>query len=201
MNGYSRNLLQSQDKYIEIWIEKDALRTIFTDIARNYNVPVITCRGFVSVSFLNDFRKRVQFYNQRNKNVLMLYFGDFDPSGMEMLRSMKITLEQEMNLTGIYFKRIALTKEDIEKYDLPYDPAAIKKSDTRTKKFIDKYGSYAVELDALEPEVLSDKIKNAIEDEIDLDKYYREYDSYKIEIDKLNLLRNSVINFIKTKWE
>lgn len=59
LRGYTRNLLQTQDKYIEIWIEKDALSSIFTRVAEPYTVPVVVCRGFSSVSFLNDFRVRL----------------------------------------------------------------------------------------------------------------------------------------------
>lgn len=57
LSGYRRDLLQTQEKFIEVWIEKDALSSIFTRVARGYTVPVVVCRGFSSVSFLNDFRE------------------------------------------------------------------------------------------------------------------------------------------------
>src|SRR3990167_752160 len=59
LSGYARNLLQTQDKYIEIWIEKDALSTVFTKVSEKYTIPVVVCRGFSSVSFLNDFKERL----------------------------------------------------------------------------------------------------------------------------------------------
>lgn len=197
LTGYSRNLLQSQCNHIEIWIEKDALSTIFSKVAINYNVPVVVCRGFSSVSFLNDFRNRAEHYAEINKNIVMLYFGDFDPSGVEMLEAMKITLQTEMNVNNIVFKRIALEKDDIYKYSLPHDPTALKKTDTRAKKFIEKYGNYAVELDALNPGILEQKIKTSIENEIDIDLFNSEIRQHNIEIDKLNKLKQSVINFMQ----
>ncbi len=36
---------------------------------------------------------------------MMLYFGDFDPSGLEMLEAMKITLRNELDIDNIEFKR------------------------------------------------------------------------------------------------
>ena len=50
LGGYARDLMQTQDKYIEIWIEKDALSTIFTKVAGKYTVPVVVCKGFSSIS-------------------------------------------------------------------------------------------------------------------------------------------------------
>ena len=55
-NSYSRDLWQSQKKYIEVWIEKDALSSIFSRVCEGYGVSVVVCRGFSSVSFLYDFK-------------------------------------------------------------------------------------------------------------------------------------------------
>jgi len=190
LSNYRRNLLQSQDKYIEIWIEKDALSSIFTRIANKYTVPVVVCRGFTSISFLNDFKKRLEYY--KGKSPLMLYFGDFDPSGIEMLNSMKITLKNEMNINNIEFKRVALVKEDIFKYKLPHNPNALKKTDTRAKKHLLNYGELAVELDALRPDILEKKIKEGIENELEEDAFNAEIDFYYSEIDKLNEIKKKV---------
>lgn len=183
LKGYRRDLLQSQQKYLEIWIEKDALSTIFTRVAGDYTVPVVVCRGFSSVSFLNEFKGRLK--RLKGKEPLMLYFGDFDPSGVEMLKAMKITLEDELGVKGIKFKRIALLKNDIVKYRLPHNPDALKKTDTRAKKHIEAYGEVAVELDALRPDILEGKIKNALEKEIDLKIFKQEFKEYKDELKRL----------------
>ena len=75
-------------------------------------------------------------------------------------------------------KEIALTKQDIQKYQLPRNPT--KPKDTREQWYIKKYGiDYAVELDALPPDALREKIKRAIEDHVDLDKLSRHVDKDK----------------------
>ncbi|MEQ8222978.1 MAG: hypothetical protein ABRQ37_11800, partial [Candidatus Eremiobacterota bacterium] len=183
LKGYRRDLLQSQKKYLEIWIEKDALSTIFTRVAGDYTVPVVVCRGFSSVSFLNEFKRRLKRLKQ--KEPLMLYFGDFDPSGVEMLEAMKITLKDELGVNGIKFKRIALMKNDIIKYRLPHNPDALKKTDTRAKKHIEAYGELAVELDALRPDILEGKIKEALEKEINMNMFNKEFKEYKEELKRL----------------
>ncbi|MEQ8171580.1 MAG: hypothetical protein ABRQ38_22010 [Candidatus Eremiobacterota bacterium] len=194
LKGYRRDLLQSQKKYLEIWIEKDALSTIFTRVAGDYTVPVVVCRGFSSVSFLNEFKGRLKRLKQ--KEPLMLYFGDFDPSGVEMLEAMKITLKDELGVNGITFKRIALLKNDIIKYRLPHNPDALKKTDTRAKKHIEAYGELAVELDALRPDILEGKIKNALEKEIDMKIFKQEFKEYKDELKRLKEKKTYIMEIL-----
>lgn len=194
LKGYKRDLLQSQEKYIEIWIEKDALASIFQRIAEPYTIPVVVCRGFTSISFLHEFKIRLQYH--QDKEPIMLYFGDFDPSGKEMLLAMKTTLQNEMGTRKIDFKRIALTEEQIQMYKLPNNPRALKSTDTRAQKHIEKYGSLAVELDALRPDTLTYIVTNAIESEIDAELFLMEKETEEYEFDKLNNLKEKVKNLI-----
>lgn len=181
LTGYRRDLLQTQVIYPEIWIEKDALASIFTRVASPYTIPVVVCRGFSSVSFLNDYKQRLRY--QGDKRPVLLYFGDFDPSGVEMLRAMEITLREELLVEGIEFKRVALLKEDISRYRLPHSPEALKKTDSRASKHIEQYGELAVELDALPPAVLEEKIRTAIERELDMEAYRDEVAENSRELD------------------
>jgi len=195
LTRYRRDLLQTQKKYIEVWIEKDALSSIFRKGCNPYTVSVVVCRGFSSVSFLNDFRERLK--NYPDKEAVMLYFGDFDPSGMEMLTAMRTTLGEEMKVYRTEFKRIALLKEDISKYNLPHSPDALKKTDTRARKHVETYGELAVELDALRPDVLQDKIKTAIESELDVKAFNAQIKIERKEIDMLNKLKINIENIIE----
>lgn len=190
LEGYSRDLLQTQNKYIELWIEKDALSSIFVKTAKFYTIPVVVCRGFSSVSFLNDFKNRIMA--KKDKKPVMLYFGDFDPSGVEMLKSMQTTLTEELGIEDINFKRVALLKEDIDKYKLPHSPDALKKTDTRAKKHLIDYGDLAVELDALRPDILEQKIIDAIEGELDAKAFYKEVEINDKELEELQIVKNLV---------
>lgn len=196
LTRYQRDLLKGQKAYIELWIEKDALSSIFTKVAAPYTVPVVVCKGFSSISFLNDYKVRLSY--QKYKEPVLLYFGDFDPSGVEMLKAMETTLQDELKVTGITFKRIALSKDDIFTYKLPHSPDALKKSDTRAAKHIAEFGELAVELDALTPPVLEAKIKAAIEEELELSTFYREVENNRAELDKLNTIKQQVTNFVES---
>lgn len=195
LTNYHRDLTLSQEVYLEIWIEKDALSSIFTKVASKYTVPVVVCRGFSSVSFLNDYKTRLRFSQSRRP--VLLYFGDFDPSGVEMLKSMETTLKDELKVERIEFKRIALQKEDIDVYNLPHSPEALKKKDTRAKKHVAEFGELAVELDALPPAVLQNKIKMAIEGELIMDLFMMEKDVESSEAKELKAVRSEVKGFIE----
>ncbi len=195
LRGYRRDLLQSQDKYIEIWIEKDALSSIFVKAAAPYTVPVVVCRGFSSVSFLNDYKTRLS--NTRYFKPVLLYFGDFDPSGMEMLESMKITLEHELGVKDVDYKRVALSKEDIYKYNLPHSPEALKKTDSRAAKHLTIHGELAVELDALRPDILTRKIVDSIINEIDIDLYNEEIQEQEVDCQEISLLKNKIMEVVQ----
>ena len=188
----------SQPEFIVVWIEKDALSSIFSRLTSQYCVSTVVCRGFTSVTFLNDFKNRIEYYQNIGKQPIMLYFGDFDPSGLEMLPAMQTTLTVEMGTNDIEFKRIALVKQDIFDYDLPHDPNAVKKTDTRYKKFVTEHGTYAVELDALPPDILEGKIRAAVENEININLFNSQIDQQKQDLLELTNLKKKIGKLISS---
>ena len=139
---------------------------------------------------------RVDFVKRNGREPVMLYFGDFDPSGMEMLEAMETTLRDELGVNGLEFKRIALLKDDIFTHKLPHEPTALKKADTRAKKHVKKYGELAVELDALRPDVLEQKIEDAIGSEMDVDTYNAEVERYRTERDEISVLKDRIMDIV-----
>lgn len=163
-SGFSLSRWKDQNYHVELWIEKDALRRVLSDVAGMYNVKTCICRGYPSFSFLMDAVKRFS----KTKPNIVLYFGDFDPTGLDIVRDLE---ERLLKYSGkkVVVKRVALTKDQIKNFNLPYAPT--KKTDARTKKFVKEYGNMAVELDALEPDVLKDIAKKEILNYIDAKKW------------------------------
>jgi hypothetical protein len=62
---------------------------------------------------------------------------------------------------------MALTKEDIEKHNLP--PDLVKRSDTRSEDFIEKHGDISVELDALHVDVLRERIEEGVKTNMNME--------------------------------
>jgi hypothetical protein len=197
LSKYSRCLVQGQEKYVELWIEKDALSRIYEEVAWPYCIRAVICRGYASVTFLNEFKERAEKAISKGQQPVILYFGDFDPSGIQMLEATKQTLEDDMGLWGIEFIRIALNPEQVSQYQLPHNFAAVKSSDTRSKRFIERFGYYGWELDALHPQVQEDLAKSAIESQFDMELFQEQKQIEKIERAKIEKFRQKFLVELK----
>lgn len=198
LRGYRRDLLLSQNINLELWVEKDALSRICHKIAFKYCIPVIVARGFSSISYIYNASERIRDYYKYGKKTIILYFGDLDPSGWEMLPAMLDTLQNEMKLDNkVEGIRCALTLNQIKEYNLPHSIDAIKEKDPRTKKYVKKFGTLAVELDALNPAILEDIVKQSIEKRIDLDSLKKEQETQDNERIDIYGLKKNIEKFIK----
>jgi len=200
LEGYRRDLLQGQPHALEVWVEKDALSRICHEVAFDYCVPLIVARGFSSISYVHECRRRVLAALEEGKESLeILYFGDLDPSGWEMLPSMLRTLRGEMDLgDAVGGVRCALTPEQVGEYDLPTSVDAMKDSDTRSPKYrrwLRENGhpeTLAVELDALPPDVLAALVRDSIESRLDWSRFEEEREREREDRDGLAALKNRV---------
>ena len=159
--AYRRDVWSTQPRYVECWVENDALSGIFEDVLNPYGVTLNVGRGYDGWDSLHNAAERYTTHDV----VSILYFGDFDPSGEDMGRS----LVERLEFFGCEpeFVKCALTPSDIERYNLPPDFA--KKSDTRHKAFVARHGDVSVELDALPVDALRDRIRQEVEARMDLD--------------------------------
>lgn len=157
--AYRRNVWETQPIYIEVWLEKDALSGIFEDALSPYGVTLNVGRGYDGWSSIHNAANRF------DPDSVVLYFGDFDPSGEDMVRSLRERLADQGAEPEIL--KCALTSDDIARYKLPPDFA--KRTDTRAARFIAEHGDVSVELDALPVEVLKKRIIEEVEVRMDLD--------------------------------
>src|SRR5215204_7132563 len=163
-SDYQRNPWQDQEHYVEVWCEKDALSGIFSDALAPYRVTFNIGRGYDGWSSIKRAADRYHWRKEGHDiDTTVLYFGDFDPSGEDMHRS----LVERFATLGIYpeIPKVALTPEAARR--LPGD--VTKADDSRAAAFVAKYGDLAVELDALPVNELRDRIRREIEGRIDMD--------------------------------
>jgi len=159
--AYRRDVWEAQPEYLETWLEKDALSGIFEDVLEPYGATLNVGRGYDGWSSIHNAAKRFS----QHESVTVLYFGDFDPSGEDMARSLQERLAFFGSKPDII--KIALTLGDIERYNLPPDPAKL--TDTRAAAFIAKNGDVSVELDALPVDILRARIDQEVSARLDLD--------------------------------
>jgi len=158
--AYRRDVWDTQSCYLEAWLEKDALSGIFDDIRYPYGVTLNVGRGYDGWDSIHNAAERYG----RGDHVTVLYFGDFDPSGEDMVRSIRKRFRELGCRPNIV--KCALTAEDVRTYQLPAN--FTKRTDSRRKAFVNKHGDVSVELDALPLNILQEKLRLAIETRMDL---------------------------------
>ena len=147
---------QDQPHYVEAWIEKDAMTNTFVSHLDPLEVRVVPNRGTTSLTFLYENIKRLEQKQRGGKAVHILCYGDLDPSGDFMMtvdipRRMK-ELGFNIKANGGSYEIVAVTEEQVHKYNLPWDPdpptRAKIQNDSKLSYYLRKYDRvYAVELD------------------------------------------------------
>jgi hypothetical protein len=160
LRSYRRDVWLTQPGLIEVWLEKDALSGIFEDVLASYGVTLNVGRGYDGWDSIHNAADRYE----AGEGVTVLYFGDFDPSGEDMVRS----LRERLGMLGSNpeIVKCALTPEDVRRYNLP--PDFTKATDSRRAGFVAKYGDVSVELDALPITILRAQVIQEVEQRMDL---------------------------------
>lgn len=164
---FAVDLWDTQENYVECWIEKDALVGVIEGICNELDVPYFACRGYTSQSEMWGAAQRLIEREQRGKKTTIIHLGDHDPSGIDMTRDIQDRLKLFGSTAVIH--RIALVFDQIEQYNPPPNPA--KTTDARYQSYADRFGEESWELDALEPRVIVDLIREAVTAQIDQDAW------------------------------
>lgn len=155
--SYLLDKWEGQPNYVEVWVEKDALVDIVGQACQPIDTPYFSCRDYTSQSEMWTTARRFLRQNQREGRYI-IHLGDHDPSGIDMTRDIQERLE--MFGADVFVKRVALTMKQVKTYNPPPNPAKI--TDSRCGKYIDQYGEESWELDALEPQMLVNLIRNEV---------------------------------------
>lgn len=196
---YRLNRQDGQDNHVEVWTEKDALSGIMKRSTQKYHVRLVVNKGYTSSSACYDAYQRFsERLNTTEDFVTILYFGDHDPSGLDMVRDIRERLtfmfdngENRDNGLSDRFQiiPIGLTMPQIKKYKLPPNPT--KMTDSRSPEYIKLHGRTCWEVDALDPVVLSGILESSIESQIDMEQYAKMVKQEAYDILKLKkIIRN-----------
>lgn len=169
VDAYRLDRQKTQENYIEVWVEKDALSSVLSRVTNEFHINLMVNRGYSSCSAIHDAYQRMikASYNRREIGLghrVILYMGDHDPSGLDMIRDIAARLNDDFGLDDGYnpivVEPIALTMDQIKKFNPPPNPAKI--TDPRAKWYIQKYGNISWELDALPPKELDKILRKSI---------------------------------------
>ena len=181
---YKRDTWKGQDRFVIILVEKEALAPIIWDIAKEYNVFVFPTKGFPSWSmFVEDLRQLVECFGA-GKELIVLVLSDLDPSGEHIKEDYKSKLDfmaKELGFRQPYIiEKVAVTEEQVKKYNLP----------PMYKSYKNKGTIPIWELDALDPKILRQIVKEAIEKYINLELLYKDLETEEKEKEMLRYIAN-----------
>jgi hypothetical protein len=157
---YRRALWADQPAYVEVWLEKDALSGVLLEVTDPWDVPLMVTRGYPSLTFLHSAAEQIAAVG---KPAFLYYFGDFDPSGVDIPRRIEADLRELAPAVDLHFERVAVNETQIAQWGLPTRPT--KKSDTRAKRFRGE----SVEVDAIPPDHLRTLVAEVILRHVDND--------------------------------
>jgi len=165
LHSYRLPRWEDQPYYCELWVEKQALAGVLEPLARSAHITLMVNKGYSSQSAMHESAERFAIRGTGKEKVL-LYLGDHDPSGEDMVRDIRDRME--MFGVEVDVQKIALTMDQIEHYKPPPNPAKV--TDPRAAAYIAEHGDSSWEVDALEPAILQRLIRDAIAEFLDEEK-------------------------------
>lgn len=164
MSSYYLDKWENQPYYPEVFIEKKALEGVFYKPCKTNKVALGACKGYPSLTFLHDAALRFRKAERRGQQPIILYFGDYDPSGEDIPRALRENIVK-LGCESVEVRRVCLVEQQVIEWNLP--PAPTKVTDSRSLRWS---GLGQVELDAVKPEKLIELLNNEISKIISLDR-------------------------------
>jgi hypothetical protein len=215
-NSYRLNKWADQDNYVEVWIEKDALKGVLEACCPDLDVAFFSCRGYASQSEIWSAARRLGAKIEEGKNAVVVHLGDHDPSGSDKTRDIEHRLamfiaqdvmgappgraqdlkeEIQSYLVDVegrlIVERIALNMNQIDRYNPPPNPAKL--TDARAAGYIATHGRSSWELDALDPDTLVELVRGAVDS-------YRDEELYDHQVKREDTERETLTTTSK-RWD
>lgn len=171
---FRRDRWLNQRVYVELWVEKQALAGVLWPIASRWHAPLVVNKGYSSSSAMYDNARRfVRRSLDGERGCVVLYIGDHDPSGEDMVRDVRDRLNLLRGDEGseIEVRKIALTMAQIRMYNPPPNPAKV--TDSRYVAYREKYGDDSWEVDSLDPATFRALIDGEMRSLVDTDEMNR----------------------------
>jgi hypothetical protein len=191
LNGYWRDLQQSQPNHIEIVREKNTVEGSIRPVAAKFCIPYTLGRGYCSITPRQKMAKRFRASGKRK--LIILFLSDFDTKGDDIPNSFAKSIRDDFGVQNIIVQKVCLTYEQVMQRDLA-QTFDMKTEGSRHENFKAKYPDHPF---AHEPEAIpvgerSELLTNAIDKVLDIEAFNAEVDREKEDATKLEALRRAV---------
>jgi len=144
---------------VRLWTlcEAGGMGPMLARVANPFGVPVLTSGGFDSLTAKHDLARELAAEMETGTGAEILHLGDLDPSGEHLFTSLAedvAAMCQTLCGAEPAFTRLAVTREQAKRFDLPTAPP--KPTDKR------RFTGDTVQCEAIAPDVLSGILRDAI---------------------------------------
>ncbi len=192
---YRRDAWQDQPYRVEVWCESDSISGVIYDVTSKYGVGLYPCGGQSGKSFV---REAAIAHRESGKPVYVIYAGDWDPSGLSIPRA----VEERMQRYGhrdvqMHFSRVGVNPEDVMHGE--YTSHSTNKRDPNYRRFVkacrdhDLDPDVSVEVEALPPAELRERIEDKIISLVDVDAWHSTVEAESSEREFMQQWRNQFI--------
>lgn len=164
--SYHLDYWQNEPINVEIWCESDSIAgTLRHTVTQEWGLRLYVARGFSSETYVYNAGDAIK---EDKRETFIYILSDFDPSGVTLAEDIAAKLAAFADPVPVHVERIALSGEQVERWDLPTHP--LKKSDGRAKRFRLEHGHEACELEAVPPNDLRTLLSNSVARHVDPSK-------------------------------
>jgi hypothetical protein len=162
LNGYWRDLMQSQTNHFEIIAEKNTLHSLLRPVAAKFCIPLTIGRGQCSTRPLYNIAQR--FKKSGKIKLVILAISDLDPDGDAIAHSLGQRLRDDYHISEVEVIKSALTMDQVGELNLPKKYERAKAGSPNYKRYVNAYHTDSVwELEAVDPKVLQRLLTESIE--------------------------------------
>lgn len=158
-SGYTRDKWADQDWRPEVWVEKRAQSGVVGQVCNELQVNYFASNGYNSATEMWKAGRRLARYYAKGQTPIVFYTGDYDPSGLDMIRHNQEKLSLYAGVQ-IIVQPLALNRAQVDEYQLPPNP--LKMGESRNARYRDLHGDESFELDALPARALQKVISDAV---------------------------------------
>lgn len=176
--AYKRDKLARQGLDIRVYCEAAGMMPQLERVCEPYSIPVCSCSGFDSLSGKHELKESCwRAFAYKGRRTVILHLGDHDPSGESiftdgLVQDVHAFLAEDVPHKDprevADFERVALTAEQVSRFNLETTPP--KTTDSRTANWKGARTG-ACQLEALPPDKLAELLEAAITRRLDMRVY------------------------------
>jgi hypothetical protein len=161
--NYRRDYWHGSEEYVEIWLEKEALRGVISPVVIDeFGLDLYVTKGQPSATYLHEAAEDIA---NDGRPTYVYVLADLDPGGFRIFDRIKEELLGFVaEAADLHVRRLALTPYQVQLYNLPTRPG--KERDPNAAEFRRRVGE-CVELDAMPPNTLRNLVRQKLESHMD----------------------------------